>query len=115
MTHGHSSVKDWLIGAIFDIEKTKIFFTTDDDERQGLLVKVWHRESKCFECVRGILILKALDCLPFIDQIHEQGSDCNEHFVQGILHHKYRYLILENHRLFFCIIEFQTAAIVIHL
>ena len=97
MTHGHSSVKDWLIGAIFDIEKTKIFLTTDDDERQCLLVKVWHRERKCFECVLGIRILDGLDCLPTIDQVHEQRSDCNKHFVQCILHHKYRYLIHKYH------------------
>ena len=105
MTHGHSSVKDWLIGAIFDIEKTKIFLTTDDDERQCLLVKVWHRERERFECVLNILILKAPDSLPIIDQVHEQRSDCDEHFVQGIFHHEYRYLILEDHRLFLLIIE----------
>ena len=115
MTHGHSSVKDWLIGAIFDIEKTKIFLTTDDDERQCLLVKVWHRERERFECVLSVLILKAPDSLPIINQVHEQGSDCDEHFVHGIFHHEYRYLILEDHRLLLLIIEHQTVVFRIHL
>ena len=85
MTHGHSSVKDWLIGAIFDIEKTKIFLTTNDDERQCLLVKVWHRERECFECVLSILILKAPDSLPIINQVHERGSHSDEQLILCVL------------------------------
>ena len=115
MTHRHSSVEDWFVGAIFDIEKTQIFLTTDDDERQSLLIKVWHRERECFECVRSVLIFEASDCFPTIDQVHQQGSDCNEHFVQGVLHYKYRYLIRKDHWLLFLIIEHQTVAFVIHL